>query len=232
MALRLKEKTARQRFEERLEKKWQKIQEKQRVKKLRTLVWEMLADYANGNNEIFEELVLGCELFNQHWIIVDSGGYPPTIEYQEIRKGLTYKDAAVKYQADFKSVVLWLVHRNAEAGEAAFSFLWKHFSALKVRRYFLNKPFEYGTSLIDSGTLASPLCEFILAGIDRHNRGEEDIPLGVCKNCGKFIAIERQGRKQFCSKNCGVKSFYAGQGGAKMYMRKLRRNIMYKKKQR
>jgi len=78
---------------------------------------------------------------------------------------------------------------------------------------------------------ASPICEFILDGIDRHNKGEGDIPLAACKVCAKFMVVERPGRKMYCSKNCGVKDFYAKRGGAKMYMRDLRQNPMFKKKQ-
>jgi hypothetical protein len=232
-ALGLKDKASRERLLKRFSKALEKGRTvKQMDKKLRIAVWEMLAEYANGDNEIFEELVLGCIRLNDHIVVCDSDQRYHPVDRQELREGLTYQDAAPQYQAHFKLVVLWLVHRNLEAADDAFSFLWKHFSLVKLRRHFTDKSLEYKTSLIDGGTLASPLCEFILAGIDRHNRGEEDIPLSACQMCGKFMAIERQGRKKYCSKNCGVKDFYAAHGGAAKYMRDLRQNPMYKKKQR
>jgi len=111
-------------------------------------------------------------------------------------------------------------------------FVWRHAHAIRTRPHPSPDSLEYGLSMVDQGSVASPICEFILAGIDRHNRNEEDIPLGICENCKKFMAIERQGRERFCSRNCGVRNFYEAQGGAAKYMRDLRQNPMYKKKQR
>lgn len=153
-------------------------------------------------------------------------------EFRELRQGLTFNNAAIKYQSDFKSVVLWLVRRKGKIGNKALSFLWGHAHAIKTRPHPSPHSLSYGLSLVDKGSIASPICEFILAGIDRHNSREEDIPLGICENCGQFMVIERQGRKKFCSKNCGVKDFYVAHGGAAKYMRDLRQNPMYKKKQR
>jgi len=208
------------------------LKKPQASKKIRLMVWGLLADYANGNRDSFEELIPACERVSNHFTYIGAEGcWPPNIEYQEIRAGLTLKDAAVKYQADFKWVLLWLVERNREAGKTAISFLWKHAKAVKTEPRLRENNLQYVTSLIESGSAASPVCEFILDGIDRHNRDEAEIPLQTCKVCGKFMVVERLGRKMYCSKNCGVKDFYAKKGGAKMYMRELRQNPMFKKKQ-
>ena len=212
---------------QRLDEIVKKTAEKHRDKKLRLLIWGMLADYANGNANIFEELVWGS--IRLHNYMMNPDGY---VEFRELREGLTFADAAVKHQLDLRRVVHWLVHQNGEAGDTALPFVWRHAHAIKAKPHPSPDSLGYGLSMVDQGSVASPICEFILAGIDRHNRNEEDIPLGMCQNCKKFMVIERQGRKMFCSKNCGVKSFYGSQGGAAKYMRALRQNPMYKKKQR
>jgi hypothetical protein len=211
---------------ERLEEIVRKTAGRQQDRKLRLFIWEMLADYANGNTEIFEQLVWGS--IRIHNYMMNPDGY---VDFRELREGLTFKDAAVKYQPDFRQVVLWLVHQNGKAGNAALPFLWRHAHAIKTRPHPSPRSLEYGLSLVDKGSVASPVCEFILSGIDRHNRGDEDIPLGVCENCKQFMAIDRKGRKKFCSKNCGVKNFYGSRGGAAKYMSELRQNPMYKKRQ-
>jgi|GEM_PF-7005871 len=230
MTLRLKAKmkptTPLEQLGQRLDEIVRETAGRQQDKKLRLFIWEMLADYANGNADIFEQLVWGS--IRIHNYMMNPDGY---VDFREIRQGLTYRDAAGKYQADFKWVVLWLVHRNGEAGKAALQFLWGNAHAIKTRPHPSPDSLEYGLSLVNCGSVTSPVCEFILAGIDRYNKHEEDIPLGVCANCKKFMAIERQGRKKFCSKNCGVKGFYAAKGGAAKYMREHRQNPMYKKKQ-
>ena len=225
MKLRLNKKAPQEAAEKRLV---EILKKPHALKKERLMIWGLLVDYASGNGD-FEELVWACVHVNGHWIYGAERSLP-NLEYREIREGLTLKDAAVKYQADFKWVLLWLVHRNREAGETALTFLWKHAKAIKTEPV-LNDDLRYGKSLIDSGSAASPICEFILDGIDRHNKGEGDIPLAACKVCAKFMVVERPGRKMYCSKNCGVKDFYAKRGGAKMYMRDLGQNPMFKKKQ-
>jgi hypothetical protein len=113
-----------------------------------------------------------------HNYMMNPDGY---VDSRELRQRLTYQDAAVKYQADFKRVVYWLVHRNVAAGNTALQFLWVHAHAIKTKPHPSDDSVEYGLSLVDCGSLAFPICEFILAGIDRHNRREEDIPLGFVK---------------------------------------------------
>jgi hypothetical protein len=231
MTLRLKAKTRPAATDdwltERLVQIVRKTAGRQQDKKLRLFIWGMLADYANGNTGIFESLVWGS--IRLHNYMMNPDGY---VEYRELREGLTFADAAVKYQPNFRQVAFWLVQRKREAGNTAMPFVWRHAHAIKTRPHPSNDSLKYGLSLVDKGSFASPICEFILAGIDRHNRNEEDMPLGICENCEKFMAIERQGRKRFCSKNCGVKSFYGSKGGPAKYMRELRQNPMYKKKQR
>src|SRR5581483_4797449 len=100
MALRLKAKMKRPTSLDQLRERLDEIVRKttpgrQRDKKLRLLVWEMLADYVNGNTHIFEQLVWGS--IRLHNRMMNPDGY---VDFREMRQGLPYEDTGAKYQTD------------------------------------------------------------------------------------------------------------------------------------
>ena len=136
--------------------------------------------------------------------------------FQLCDDGLTPEEGAIKYQKDFPPVLKWLARdphleegARAQIGKEAARFLWEHgdenislhlaihtntaqsFYSLKVERY---------------GTVASPICRFILDRLDHYARAEDKsdiIPLKVCAYCPKIMFFERSSRKT-CSDSCRV----------------------------
>ena len=149
---------------------------------------------------------------------------------RDVREGLSLDDGAKRYQKDFKRVLTWLVNKSEAAG-AALAFLWTH-----GRENITIKPevntnkdlgFLYFQSASEYGSIASPICKFILDRIDRYNEAcqfegddkaapqndrindhneklsNEVIPLGICTTCKKFMVVMRRS-KRYCSDKCRV----------------------------
>ena len=150
---------------------------------------------------------------------------------RDVREGLSLDDGAKRYQTDFKRVLTWLTSKS-EAAADALIFLWNH-----GRENITIKPevntnrdlgFLYFQSASEYGSVASPICKFILDRIDRYNEacqienGDEAapqnqrtdahnekltrdiIPLGICTTCKKFMVVVRRS-KLYCSDKCRVK---------------------------
>jgi hypothetical protein len=143
---------------------------------------------------------------------------------RDVQKGKTLESGAKKYQQDFNRVLSWLTDRNSKEGKAAFAFLWT-----QGRDVVIDASVDddlYSQSIREYGTVATPICKFVLDRIDHYNEGRkfivvdekatsdasynedlrrEVVPLGVCKRCGKFMVVERSS-KQFCSGLCRAES--------------------------
>ena len=130
--------------------------------------------------------------------------------------GITPEEGAIKHQKDFLPILRWLARdpelgndAQAQEGLRAWPFLWGHgyenislslvihkdrarsFYSLKVEKY---------------GTVASPICRFILDRLDYYAKAEDKsdiIPLKVCAYCRKIMFFERRSRKT-CSDSCRV----------------------------
>jgi len=130
--------------------------------------------------------------------------------------GIKPEEGAIKYQKEFVPILKWLARNpafddrvRAQYGKEAAVFLWKHgdeeislhlainantkraFYSLKVERY---------------GTIASPICRFILDRLDQYARvdnKDDVIPLRTCVYCSKVMFFERSSRKT-CSDACRV----------------------------
>jgi hypothetical protein len=139
---------------------------------------------------------------------------------RDVRNGLTLEDGAKKYKRDFKRVLTWLTDRNSKERKAALAFLWTQGRDVVIDAFVDDD--LYSQSISEYGTVASPICKFILDRIDHYNDGRkfigvnekatpdlsynedlrrEVLPLGVCKRCEKFMVVERRS-KQFCSNLC------------------------------
>ena len=130
--------------------------------------------------------------------------------------GITPEEGAIKYQKNFLPILRWLARdqeleggARAQIGKEAAPFLWEHgdenislqlvihkdtaesFYSLKVERY---------------GTVASPVCRFILDRLDQYAKAKDKsdaIPLRVCVYCRRIIFYERSSRKT-CGAACRV----------------------------
>ena len=168
----------------------------------------------------------------------------------DLQKGLTLEDGAKKYQEDFKRLLAWLTNRNSEDREAALSFLWKQGRDIKIEATVDDD--MYSQVIDEYGTVASPICKFILDRIDRYNESRkfivddekaipdesynenlrrEFLPLGVCKYCENFMVLERR-NKQFCKDSCRAQSAQSKKTKAQRaeYMRGYRKHPKLKPK--
>lgn len=208
------------------------------------LIWKLLVSYAN-TGENFRTLFFTCMNYCGtvgadslagaagdlavafvgrkliSIVIHETGDSAPFC--RDVRNGLTLEDGAKKYKQDFKQVLTWLTDRNSKEREAALAFLWT-----QGRDVVIDASVDddlYSQSIREYGTVASPICKFILDRIDRYNEGRkfivdenatpdasynevlrrEVLPLGACKHCGNFMVIERSS-KQFCSDLCRAES--------------------------
>jgi len=191
------------------------LNDKHELQNFRTLVEECMA--WNGLVGVPED-VLGekAGLFRT----MVAGGKRSTLvnkdAFQLCDDGLTPEKGAIKYQKDFAPVLKWLARdphleegARAQIGKEAALFLWEHgdenvslqlvihaktaqaFYSLKVERY---------------GTVASPICRFILDRLDHYAKAENKddiIPLKVCVYCRRIMFFERSSRKT-CSDSCRV----------------------------
>jgi hypothetical protein len=147
---------------------------------------------------------------------------------RDVQNGITLEEGGKKYEHDFKQVLTWLTDRNSKEREAALAFLWTH-----GRDVVIDASVDddlYSQTICEYGTVASPICKFILERMDHYNEARkfivvderaisdhsnneelrrEILPLGVCKHCGGFMVVERRS-KQFCSDLCRAESGQAG----------------------
>jgi hypothetical protein len=210
------------------------------------LIWKLLVGYANtGDN--FRTLFFTCMNYcgtvgadsvtdgdlsvafagrkrgSIVSIVIDEKGDSAPF-CRDVRNGLTLEDGAKKYKRDFKRVLTWLTDRNSKERKAALAFLWT-----LGRDVVIDASVDddlYSQTICEYGTVASPICKFILERMDHYNEGRKFIavdekatsdlsynddlrrdvlPIGLCKHCGKFMVIERSS-KQFCSDLCRAES--------------------------
>jgi hypothetical protein len=149
---------------------------------------------------------------------------------RDVREGLSLDDGAQRYQKDFRRVLTWLVNKSEPAGEA-LAFLWTHGRENITIKAEVNTNKDLGLFYVQSaseyGSIASPICKFILDRIDRYNEtcqlegddnpalqndrtnnhnerlSSEIIPLGICTTCEKFMVVVRRS-KRYCSDKCRV----------------------------
>jgi hypothetical protein len=191
------------------------LNHKQELQNFRALVVECMA--WNGLVGVPEDVV--SESVGLFRTLV-AGGKRATIKNTDPFKlcsdGITPEQAAIKYQKDFLPGLKWLARNpelteeaRAQLGKEAAQFLWEHgdenislglvihqdtaqsFYSMKVERY---------------GTVASPICRFILDRLDYYAKAESKddiIPLKVCVYCRKIMFFERNSRKT-CSDSCRV----------------------------
>jgi len=209
------------------------------------LIWKLLVGYANtGENftTLFFTCMNYCGTVGADSLAGAAGGLDVAVAgrrtvsivihekgdsvffCRDVQKGKTLESGAKKYQQDFNRVLTWLTDRNSKEGKAAFAFLWT-----QGRDVVIDASVDddlYSQSIREYGTVASPICKFILDRIDRYNDGRkfivvdekatldssynedlrrEVLPLGACKHCGNFMVIERSS-KQFCSDLCRAQS--------------------------
>ena len=207
------------------------------------LIWKLLVSYANtGGNfrtlfftcmnycgtvgaDSLAEADVGVGFVGRKWVtvVINETGDSASC-CRDLHKGLTLEDGAKKYKQDFRRVLTWLTDRNSNDREAALSFLWKQGRDINIKATVDDD--LYYQSIDEYGTVASPICKFILDRIDRYNEGrqlivvdqnatpdhsyneklrKEILPLGLCKHCRNFMVIERSS-KQFCSDLCRAES--------------------------
>jgi hypothetical protein len=191
------------------------LNHKEELQIFRALVEECMA--WNGLVGVPEDLLRQkANLFKT----IVAGGKRSTIRNTDPFKlcsdGITAEEGAIKYQKDFIPILRWLAPNpelgndaQAQFGLQAAPFLWEHgdenvslglvihkntaqsFYSLKVERY---------------GTVASPICRFILDRLDHYAKAKDKsdvIPLKVCAYCGSIMFFERTSRKT-CSDACRV----------------------------
>src|SRR5712692_3467945 len=184
------------------------------------LIWKLLVSYAN-TGENFTTLFFTCmnycgtigadSLAASDLDVAVVGRKMVTIAINEkgdsaffcrdVQKGKTLESGAKKYQQDFNRVLTWLTDRNSKERKAAFAFLWTQGRDVVIDAYVDDD--LYSQSIREYGTVASPICKFILDRIDRYNEGRkfivdenatpdssynedlrrEVLPLGACKHC-------------------------------------------------
>jgi hypothetical protein len=176
---------------------------------------------------------------------------------RDVREGLSLDDGAKRYQRDFKRVLTWLVNKSEAAGEA-LAFLWTQGRENITIKAEVNTHqdlgFLYVQSASEYGSIASPICKFILDRIDRYNDtyklelhdeaalqndrkndhneklSNEIIPLGICTTCNKFMVALRRS-KRYCSDKCRVQDNQAKMTNADK-ARKMRKYRADKKRKR
>ena len=129
---------------------------------------------------------------------------------QDVREGLPVESGAKRYQVDFELVLKWLIHHEPEVGEKALPFLWEgrenENGALRLRVCTNTDLAFYTQQIMDYGSIASPICKFILDRLDYYTEAENKrgiIPLKACEMCGKTMVFEK-GNKKTCGNNCRV----------------------------
>lgn len=209
------------------------------------LIWKLLASYAN-TGEDFITLFFTCMNYcgtigadSLAWaagdlaiafvgrkltsvVIHEKGDSAPFC--RDVQNGMTLEEGGKKYKHDFKQVLTWLTDRNSKEREAALAFLWTQGRDVVIDASVDDDLFSQ--TICEYGTVASPICKFILERMDRYNEARkfivldekatlddsknknlrrEVLPLGLCKHCGNFMVIERSS-KQFCSDLCRAES--------------------------
>lgn len=191
------------------------LNHKEELQNFRALVEECMA--WNGLVGVPQDLLRQkANLFKT----IVAGGRKSTIRnidpFKLCSDGITPEEGAIKYQKDFLPTLKWLAadpglgnDARAQIGQQAAPFLWEHgdenislglvihrntarsFYSMKVERY---------------GTVASPICRFILDRLDYYAKAEDKsdvVPLKVCAYCRKIMFFERTSRKT-CSDPCRV----------------------------
>jgi hypothetical protein len=130
--------------------------------------------------------------------------------------GITPEKGAIKYQKEFVPILKWLARdpeldgkARAQQGKEVARFLWKHGDeeiSLQLAIHTDTAQSFYSFKVERYGTIASPICRFILDRLDHYARAEhkdEIIPLKVCVYCRRVMFFERNSRKT-CSDACRV----------------------------
>lgn len=130
--------------------------------------------------------------------------------------GITPGEGAIKYQKEFVPILKWLARNpeldgnaRAQQGKEAATFLWKHGDeeiSLQLGIHTDTAQSFYSFKVERYGTIASPICRFILDRLDHYAKVEDKediIPLKVCVYCRKVMFFERNSRKT-CSDACRV----------------------------
>ncbi len=149
-----------------------------------------------------------------------AGGKRSTIwnkdAFQLCDNGLTPKEGAIKYQKDFLPILRWLAldpepgnDAQAQIGLQAWPFLWEHGDENISLHLAINKDRArafYSFKVEKYGTVASPICRFILDRLDHYAKAEDKsdiIPLKVCAYCSRIMFFKRSSRKT-CRDSCRV----------------------------
>jgi hypothetical protein len=191
------------------------LNDKDELCNFRDLVEECMA--WNGLVGVPEDLVRQkANLFRT----IAAGGKRSTIRnvdpFKLCSDGITPEEGAIKYQKDFAPILRWLApdlepgnDAQAQIGLQAWPFLWEHgdenvsvhlaIHKNRARAFYSFKVEKYGT-------VASPICRFILDRLDYYAKAEDKsdiIPLKVCAYCSTIMFFERSSRKT-CSDACRV----------------------------
>jgi hypothetical protein len=201
-------------------------------------VWQLLVTYVNSGEE-FKPLFFTCMNYcgtvgidslegdldvlylGRKLVTVHMHETNDSVSFcRDVRRGLKLEKAAKKYHEDFKRALTWLTDRRSKSGEAAIAFLWKEARNIKVSARVDDD--LYSQWIDEYGTVASPICKFILERMDFYNERRKymvrdqdatpnpsynenlrrlTLPVGRCKYCGDFMVLERSG-KQFCKDLC------------------------------
>jgi hypothetical protein len=129
---------------------------------------------------------------------------------RDVREGLPVESGAKRYQVDFELVLRWLTRHEPEVGKKALPFLWEgrenENGALRLSVCRNIDLAFYTQQITDYGSIASPICKFILDRLDYYTEAEDKrgiIPLKACEMCGKIMVFEK-GNKKTCGNNCRV----------------------------
>lgn len=201
-------------------------------------IWRLLVSYVNAADE-FEPLFFSCmnycgtvgvDSLEADLDVMHLGRKLVTVHYHEtgnsvsfcrdVQKGTKLERGGKKYHEDFTRVLSWLTDRGSKNREEALAFLWREAKNIKISARVDDD--LYSQWIDEFGTVASPICKFILDRIDSYNDSRkymvrEDaaipnpsfnenlrisiLPLGRCRYCGDFMVLERRS-KQFCKDLC------------------------------
>lgn len=86
--------------------------------------------------------------------------------------------------------------------------------------------FQFVPRLEECPSIMSPIYEFMFDRLFEREYGvSEAIPVGICEreNCFRFMLLEREGRKKFCSDTCRRLAYQQASGNWNEYMRAYRK---------
>jgi hypothetical protein len=195
-----------------------------RKEKRERLVWQGIIDYANADftssKSATKQLTKLIENGLTELEMRDIAEVKSLARERQIPMEESARLLAVKYQPDFKKVLLWLTTPGQQSvlGAGAIQFLQRHSSNIKWVLEATDEEFDatgengtpafYNKRVLSCDSIMAPICAFLFDRIDQFQDGGRDlleaIPIRICDrpNCGRFKLPERQRDVCYCSGKC------------------------------